>query len=51
VEASCVDNASDACRARACNHPAGAGAFQASFAMRQVRTLTMWLLSSEKYRT
>jgi len=34
-----VDNAWDACTARAYTNPAGAGASQASFAVREVRTL------------
>lgn len=41
AEASSVDNAWDAYMARACTYPAGVGPFQASLAMREVRTLGM----------
>ena len=51
AEACCVDNAWDAYRTGSYTYPAGVEAFQASFAMKEVRTLGMWLLSYEQYRT
>lgn len=41
AEASCVDNAYDACRAMTCTYPVGVDPFQASLAAKKVRTPEM----------